>query len=48
MKLPIPGKSTWISVGIVVVTLLVVLNFGRRYASVAGVVNTARGYLGLA
>lgn len=48
MKLPIPGKSTWISVGIVVVTLLVVLNFGRQYAPVASAVNTVRGYLGLA
>lgn len=48
MKLPIPGKSTWISVGIVVVTLLVVLNFGRRWTPTIGMTNTAREYLGLA
>lgn len=48
MKLPIPGKSTWISVGIVVVTLLVVLNFGRQWSPIASATNTIRGYLGLA
>jgi len=48
MKLPIPGKSTWISVGIVVVVGLLVLNYGRTFAPVAGPINTIRGYLGLA
>jgi len=48
MKVPIPGKSTWISVLIVVGVALVVLNYGRTWSPTAGLVTKARGYLGLA
>lgn len=48
MKLPIPGKSVWISVGIVLGVMLLALNFGRTFAPTASVTNKVRGYLGLA
>lgn len=48
MRIPIPGKSVWISVGIVLGVYLLALNYGRKYDLTKNVTNTVRGHLGLA